>query len=55
MQKKEFEEKEEIVESKKKLTLTKSLKVKNVYKPSEQLKKVLFKKTVNFMPTEKEE
>ena len=43
------------MESKKKLTLTKTLKVKNVYKPSDQLKKVLFKKTVNFMPTEKEE
>lgn len=55
MQKKELEVKEEIIDSKKKLVFTKSLKVENVYKPTEQIKKVIFPKTVNYMPTEEQE
>ena len=51
MQKKEVEAKEEHLDSKKKLVLTKGLKIENVYKPTENLKKILFPKTVNYMPS----
>ena len=54
MGEKEAEEKEEVF-SKEKLKLSKTLTVDFVYKMTEEMKKVLLKKVVNYMPDNSDE
>lgn len=49
MGEKEVEEKEEVF-SKEKLKLSKTLQIDSVFKLTDDLKRILLKKTVNYMP-----
>ena len=54
MGEKDVEEKVEEY-SKEKLKLSKTMQIDYVYKPSQELKKILFKKVINYMPDKSED